>query len=288
LQGLTPKALRSEIGAAARLVKRLGRQAAFRARCRGMFGIGVHLQKDGKLLVERGGDEIGDQVMRTIFGSDLNAIIDHARARPHPTPTIRVKLDEASNARLLTPRVLRAAAENNSDGLYWEFLLQRLDVPGGADDLIQVCHRREWYGCQSYDLARKAAIDVVSCMHIGDDDNRAKMIQSITGEIKRFSPGWRYVVQAGRVRKEYVPLLQNPWPDWPGLRDQKAKEKLEWIHARPEYGVQSMPRDTTSPGVSPSPQSSSPDDSSPAGRWRKRKVKPADGSPSNESEEGST
>ena len=70
---------------------------------------------------------------------------------------------------------------------------------------------------------------------VTDGDVRRALLRGIpldgtVAEIMNLAPGWRWVRDASGARKEYVPLLENPWPDWPGLRDAKLKEKR--CHAR--------------------------------------------------------
>ncbi|MBI1830013.1 MAG: hypothetical protein HYR84_01020 [Planctomycetes bacterium] len=218
LEKLSPRGLRSEIGSAARLINGVFRSPSFLARSRGGFDLGRFLQNWGKLIVERG-DDIGDDTMRTIMGAIILLTIDHAKQRPKPYPPIRIYIDEATNARLVggpgSPE-MRALAETSKNGLNFSVLVQNLDFPGGSDGVLQNCLRREYFGCPFYELARKAATDVVSGLP-GNDQSRTERITNLTNEIMNPQPGWRWVRDQFGSRKEYVPLLENPWPDWPGL-----------------------------------------------------------------------
>lgn len=265
------------MGSAARLVNAVFRSPAFQRRCRGGFDLGGFLQSSGKLIIERG-DDIGDDTMRVLIGAIVLLVIDHAKRRPKPFPPIRVYLDEATNARLVGGPELRGIAETNKNGLYWTFLVQNLDFPGGADGVLQNCLRHEWFGCPFHDLARKAAVDVAAGLPPGVE-SRAERIESLTREIMNLPPGWRWVRDPSGSRKEYVPLLENPWVDWPGLREAKLREKVARIHARPEYGVgDTPPSSTSSPATPPPPPSSPPASSSAAERWRRGSRRPVAGS----------
>lgn len=277
LEKLTPKALRAEVGSAARLINAIFRSPAFIAWSRGGFDLGLFLEQKGKLLVERG-EDIGDDAMRTIMAAIILLVIDHAKRRKQDWPTIRVRIDEATNAGLLTNTELRAAAEHNKKGLYFEFNLQRLDVPGSPDDLLQLCHRHEWYRLSEHGLARKAAVDIIAGLPMSEEESRAQRIDKLTSEMMNLKPGECYVRDRHGSRKEYVPLLQNPWPDWPGLREAKLLEQIRWIQNRDEYRRAAEPPSASSSKPETPPPTSSRDDSSPATRLKRRGKKPADGS----------
>lgn len=281
LEKLSPRALRAEVGSATRLINAVFRSLAFQARCRGGFDLGGFLQNKGKLIVERG-DDIGDDTMRVIMGAIILLIIDHAKSRPKPYPPIRLVIDEATNARLVGSPELRGIAETNKNGLYWTFLVQNLDFPGDPDAVLQNCLRHEWFGCPNHKLARIAATDIVAGLSSSGDESRAERIARLTDEIMNLPPGWRWVRDPEGSRKEYVPMLENPWPDWPGLREKKLLEKLQWIYARPEYGVPDTPPSSSSCDDTPLPPPNSPKASSPAERWKRGRRKPDAGSSSSD------
>lgn len=278
LDGLSPRALRAEVGSAARLLNGVFRSPAFVLRARGGFDLGAFLQKRGMLVVERG-DEIGDDAMRAVMGAIVLLTIDHCKRRPKPFPPVRVVIDEATNARLVGPPELRGVAETNKNGLYWEFLVQNLDFPGGADPVLQNCAAHEWFGCAHYALAREGATDVVGGLP-ADERSRAERIAALADDITNLPAGWRWVRDEAGARREYVPLLEHPYPDWPGLRAAKLGEKLAWIHSRSEYGAGGTPPCSPSSPSSPPPPPSSPPPSSPAERWRRGSARPAGGSSS--------
>ena len=277
LAKMSPRAQRGETGSAVRLTNGVFRNKSFTARCRGDYKLGEFLQAKGKLVIERG-EDIGDDAMRAIMGGINLLVIDHARRRPKPYPPIRIRIDEATNARLVGTPELHGIAETSKYGLYWEFMVQNLDFPGGADHVLQNCLRHEWFGCPFYELARKAAVDIVAGLPASEEESRADRISNLTTEMMNLPPGWRWVRDPEGSRKEYVPMLEHPWPDWADLRQDKLKEKLQWIYARPEYGVPSTQSDSTSSEDTPAPPPSSRKDSSPAERWKRGGKKPADGS----------
>ena len=276
LEKLNPRAQRAEVGSATRLINAVFRSPAFAARSRGGFDLGTFLQQKGKLIIERG-EDIGDDTMRTIMGAIVLLVIEHAKRRPKPYPPIRIYIDEATNARLVGGPELRGLAETNKNGLYWEFLVQNLDFPGGADAVLQNCLRHEWFGCPFHDLARKAATDIVAGLP-PTEASRAERIATLTDDIMNLPPGWRWVRDPSGSRKEYVPLLENPWPDWPGLREAKLQEKLQCIQNRTEYrAAEELKFENSSKPETPRPNKSR-DDSSPASRLKRHAKKPADGS----------
>lgn len=288
LEKLSLRALRAEVGSASRLLNAVFRSLSFQARCRGGFNLGGFLQKKGTLIVERG-EDIGDDPMRVIMGAIILLVIDCAKSRAKPHPPIRIVIDEATNARLVGSPELRGIAETNKNGLFWTFLVQNLDFPD-PDAVLQNCLRHEWFGCPNHKLARIAATDVVAGLSWDTEESRAERIARLTDEIMNLPPGYRWVRDPEGSRKEYVEMLQNPWPDWPGLRERKLLEKLTWIYARPEYqtsaaphtGVPDTPPSMPSSSDTPPPPPSSPKDSSPAARWKRARGKPDGGSRSSD------
>src|SRR5207244_8739903 len=146
---------------------------------------------DGTIPSERGGDA-GDKTWRRPRGGIVLLVSEYARRRPAPHPPIRIYIDEATNARLVGAPELRGLAETNKNGLYWEFLVQNLDFPGGADAVLQNCVRHEWFGCPFHELARKAATDIVAGLAAADA-SRAERIAALTDEIMNLPAGWRWV-----------------------------------------------------------------------------------------------
>jgi hypothetical protein len=286
LSRLSYRALRAEVGSAARLLDGLFRSVAFTARCTGGFDLGAFLQENGILILERG-EDIGDDALRVIVGAIVQLVVDHCKRRPRPHPPVRVILDEATNARLVGRTELRGIAETSKNGLYWTFVVQNLDFPD-PEAVLQNCLRHEWFGCPNYELARKAAVDVLAGLR-SDGRSRAERLEELTADVMSLGPGWRWVRDPEGSRKEYVPMLEPPWPAW--LQDLKLEEKLCRIYARPEYrrsttsgtpptGDGGTPPSSPSSPPSPSPPPSSPPSSpgsSPAERF-KRGRKPPGGS----------
>ncbi len=280
LEKLSPRALRAEVGSALRLISPVFRSPAFSRRCRGGFNLGAFLERKGRLVMERG-DDIGDDTMRTIMGAIDLLVIDYAKRRRTPYPPIRVYIDEATNAGLFGTPELHGLAETNKNGLYWTPIVQNLDFPGGAEAVLQNCLRHEWFGCPNYDLARKAAVDVLAGL-APNEQSRAERLEALTHEIMNLPPGWRWVRDPSGSRREYVPLLQNPWPDWPGLRQAKLQERLQCIYSRTEYRV---PDDQPSENFLEQEtrrRAKSRGDSSPARRLKRPARKPPDSSERND------
>src|SRR5205823_5638965 len=135
----------------------------------------------------------------------------------------------------------------------WHFICQHPNFPNGSEGFFQNCQEKVFYRTGDYTLARKLAAFVVGGQARGEE-SRSSMVDAVASELMNFKPGWRYVVGPRGTRKEYVPMLENPWPDWPGLREAKLQEKLCQIYSRPEYrthaapspGDQSIRNDSTS------------------------------------------
>lgn len=281
LSKMSYRALRAEVGSAARLIDGVFRSVAFTARCTGGFDIGPFLQDRGILIVERG-EDIGDDAFKVIIGAIVQQVVSHCKRRAKPYPPVRVILDEATNARLVGRTELKGIAETSKNGLYWTFVVQNLDFPD-PEAVLQNCLRHEWFRCGSYELARKAAVDILAGMG-SDGRSRAERLEELTTDVMGLDPGWRWVRDPEGSRKEYVEMLEHPWPDWPGLREAKLKEKLCRIYARPEYqrttcddprtGDVGTPSSSPSSPPSPSPPPSSPG-TSPADRFRRGRRPPS-------------
>lgn len=278
LEKLTPRGLRQEVSSTARLLHSVFRSPYARPRFRGGFDLGAFLESGGKLLVERG-RKIGGDPMRLIMGAVILLTRAHAERRPSPLPTIRLRVDEAANAGLLS-HDLRGPSETNKWGLYWEYCLQRDPGGGLLEDLLQLCPRHEWYLCSARDLARKAALDFDAGLPpAGDEETRAQRVERLTTRFMNLKPGERGVKDADGSRFERVARPESPWPPWPGLHEAKVTEKLQCIHSRKEYampatrspGAPSEPPSSPSSPSSPPRHDSSPGGSSPspAERWRR-------------------
>ncbi len=283
LRELKPKALRSEVGSTYRFLNSTLGSPTFSAWSRGGFDLGAFYQNKGKLIVERG-DECGDASMRIIMGALSLQTIKLGVRRPKPYPHIRIRVDEAVNAGLAFHHLIKATAETAKNGVFVEFLVQNLNFPGGKEDeVIQNCLRKEWYRCPLYELARKAAVDILSGLG-GSDETRTQRLEWLTTDIQNVKPGEYWVRDVNGSRKEYQPMLESPWPDWPDLRKAKLEEKLCRIYQRPEYnrtppsGERDTPPSTTSGNDTLSLPPKSPT-SSAAQRWKGTR-KPAGGSSS--------
>jgi hypothetical protein len=276
LEKLNPRGLRAEVGSATRLVSPFS-DPAFLLRCRTSFDLGAFLQVGGTLILERG--DADEDVTRTIIGGINLLVTDYCESRPKPFPPVGIWLDECTNARTAGPFEEKKAGETRKFGLHWRPICQHPNFPGGSEGWFQNCQEKHFYRCGDHTLARKLAAFVVAGMGRGEE-SRASAIDSVTSELMNFKPGWRYVVGPSGTRKEYVPMIQEPWPDWPGLREAKMREKLCQIHARPEYGVPYTPSSSTSSRDEPAPSSKPPKDSSAADRWKRSGRKRTGGSSS--------
>jgi len=127
LEGLNPKALRSEIGSAQRLVEGTFRNQEFLARCGGGEGVVRFLQGRGMLLVERG--DADEDVTRIIIGGISLLVTEHCERRPRPYPPIAMILDECTNARTAGPFEERKAGETRKYGEHWWFVCQHPNFP---------------------------------------------------------------------------------------------------------------------------------------------------------------
>jgi hypothetical protein len=279
---LAPRALRAEVGSTTRLLGGVFGSPAFSARSGVGFNLGAFLQRRGKLILERG--DLGEDASRAIMGAIVLQVIAFAKSRRGALPLIRIYIDEATNARLFGSPELRALAETRKNGLFFHIMVQNLDFPGGADAVLQNCVRHEWYRCSSHDLARKAATDVIAGLLASADTSRAERLNQITQEIMNLPPGVRWVRDQRGSRKERVTMLEDAWPDWPGLRNRKLAEKLAAIRARPEYGVPAAPPSPSSSPATPLRPTSSPSGSSAAARWQRAGARPAAGSKSSDDE----
>src|SRR4051794_2890111 len=75
LVGMKPRALRSEVGSAVRLVDGVFGSPEFLAACRPGVDLGAFVQRRGKLLLERGTAD--EDVTRTIIGGLSLRITEH-------------------------------------------------------------------------------------------------------------------------------------------------------------------------------------------------------------------
>ena len=290
LAELSPKGLRAEVGSTYRLVNGVFGSPIFSAWSRGGFPLGDFYRNRGKLIVERG-DETGDATMRLIMGAISLQTIKVGVQRAKPEPAIRIRVDEMVNAGLDFHHLIKATAETAKNGVFVESLVQNLNFRNKkADEMLQNCLWHEWFRCPLYSLAREAAVDVLSGLRLRPGESRAERLAELTDDIQNLEPGWRWVRGPFGARKEYVPMLEHPWPDWPGLRKAKMEASLCEIYSHPAYRTRA-PQSPGAPSATPastsasdtlSPASSSPDDSSPAERWKRGRRKPPGSSPSSD------
>jgi hypothetical protein len=284
LESLSPRALRSEIGSAARLVNAVFQSPAFLARSQGGFDLGAAIQNGCKLIVERGDEN--EDVCRTIMGGINLLVTDHCESRPKPWPPVRIYLDECTNARTAGLFEERKAGETRKYGLSWYFMCQHPNFPNGPDGFFANCQRKESFRVGHYELARKLAAMFLAGLP-SNGEARASRLDNLVTDLMNLKPGWRWVTDRLGSRKEYVPMLESRWPDWGTLREDKLREKMCKIYARPEYricdrrndGDPETPPSSPSSNDTPPQPNNSPEASSPAERWKARRRKPASGSP---------
>lgn len=277
LSKLNPRALRAEIGSAARLINANFRSPHFLARCDGDFDIDAFVNAKGKLIIEKG-DDVDDDATTTILSARTLSFINYVKSRARPHPPIRIYLDEATNAKTAGRIEEKAAGETRKYGLSWYVMCQYPNFPGGTDGYFQNFPRKEIYRTADRDLARKMA-SIIASENPDYELTRAERVESLTSKIMNLQPGWRFVTGPGGSRfPEYVVPLRSPWPDWPGLREAKLKEKLKCIYNRIEYRKRDEPKSENSSKPETPPPASSLEDSSPAVRWKRRGNERTDGS----------
>jgi hypothetical protein len=275
LEGLKPRALRTEVASASRLSGGVFGSKTFQKRCNGGFDLGAFLQRRGTYILERG--DASEDVYRVMQGAANLRVVEHLETRPVPSPQIEIQLDECFNVRSAGLYEEKKAGETRKYGGNWRFICQWLNPPGGPDGYLQNCQRKEVYR-SGYEVARQMAPMIVAGLP-PSELSRAARIEAITNDIVNMKPGWRWVIDRDGSRREYVPMLQNLWPDWPGLREQMLEEKLCRVYARPEYRATAASSSPSSFDAATLSSTSSPDDSSPASRLNRRHggKPPADG-----------
>lgn len=283
LEKLGPRALRAEVGPAARLVEPVFGEPEFLAACRPGVAVGAHVQRGGWLLLERGTAD--HDVARTVYGGLTLEVTEHCEARPVPDPPVLVLLDECTNARTAGDYEETKAGETRKLNQPWGFVCQHPNFPNGPEGFFQNCQEKHFYRTGDYGLARKLAAIVVGASARGGESHAAA-VERVAGELMTFRPGERYAVGPGGVRRERVRMPASGWDIWPGLRQSMLEEKLCRIYERPEYrtsarpgsgGPATPPSSTSSGGTPPPPPSSPP--SSPAERWEQERRRRAGGSP---------
>lgn len=211
LASMTPRALRAEVGSAARVVNAIFRSPYFLARCDGNFDIDSFVRGKGKLILEKG-ECVDDDAFTTLVGAINLLFIEYAKNRRGRYPPIRIYLDEATNAKTAGKIEEIAAGETRKNGLSWYVMTQYLNFPGGPDGYLQNFKRKEVYRTADYDLARKMAT-IIASEYPMRGILRTHQIQSLTTEIMNLEPGWRFVIgPGGSNRKEYVQPLDRGWP----------------------------------------------------------------------------
>jgi hypothetical protein len=276
LTELKPRSLRTEVGSAARLIEPVFSSPEFLAACRPGLNVGAALQRKIKLLIERGTAD--EDVTRTIIGGLSLVVTEHCEGRLEPWPPVAVILEECTNARTAGPFEERKAGETRKYGQHWWFIAQHPNFPNGPEGFFQNCQEKHFYRTGDFTLARKlASFGVGATGRSGE--SRAEALDRVTTELMTFQPGERYVVGPGGVRRDRVEMLVSGWPDWPGLREAKKREIIEWSYRHPERrsvaipsgGGASATASASSSAATPPPSSRSPADSSAVLEWLRRR-----------------
>jgi hypothetical protein len=216
-----------------------------------------------------------------MMGAIILKTIDYAKRRPTPFPPLLIVLEEANNAGLLGKYESHALAETRKYGLFFRIVVQSPTFPPDiAENVFQNTGRKEYYRCGSYDVARKAALDIAAGMYFPSDSeiSRAEHVARLTTDLLNMPPGTRYVRDQFCSRREYVPLLKAPWT-FASLQAKKLREKLARIYTKPQYAGRTAIRPSSNwlPTIPPRPNNL-PAPSSPAQRWKQRGRRPADDS----------
>jgi hypothetical protein len=238
---------------AERLISSVCGSPAFQVRCGTSFKLEPFLQKDGILLVEGGSlRNVSFDAMRTMLGAVILRVVQFVRSRSRPLPRVRLVIDEASTACLISAFECRALAELQKSGLDCDLLLQSLNLDSAflTDGVLQNTQRHEWFFCGNAAVAQAGAAD------LGDPSYKQQLMQ--------LSRGVRFVKEHGRVHREYVePLEAEPW-HFPGLSKIKAERALRQIQKRTEYQTPSLELLQAPPGEPSTKQSSADSPSTPA------------------------
>lgn len=218
----------SAYGSAQRLFGTVCNSPAFKVRCggRGHFDLERFMDRNGILLVEgESKGNVSPDAMRAMFGALLNRIIRYVRTRPRPFPRVKVYLDEATNARLVTSFEKEAMAECQKYGLDLIVMVQMLDFPSTeiTRGVLSNCLRHEWFFNANPDVIKKAAEDLGGTR---DDD--------YMGQLRKLQVGERFIKERDRVWRDRAVLLPDPF-GLPGLTEKKIEQAIVRMHESPDY-----------------------------------------------------
>src|ERR1051326_2590887 len=199
LEKLGPRALRAEVGSAARLINPVFRAPEFLKRCRSGFDLGAFIQRRGTLIIERG--DANEDVNRIITGAIVMLVTEHCETRPAPYPPVRIYLDECTNARTAGNYEERKAGETRKYGLSWYLMCQWPNFPNGPEGFYTNCNRKEIYRTGDYNLARKFAAMAASGFPMSDVTH-AEKVAYLASAIAKFQPGQRLVTDPNGSRIE--------------------------------------------------------------------------------------
>jgi hypothetical protein len=282
----SPTQRHKDAAAAARLAEAICEDPAFIARC-GNFDLENALQNKQTILVE--GFGANRSTIRTVFLTIIQRVIQFSET--HDVPVILV-IEEAGSFELITQEFLVALASIQKQGFEPICIFQNLGYDYD-EQLLQNCQRIESYACGAETAKRIAPVMSTPQLddskehyrertsrqrHNGyeDIDGRPMSIhqdyeeervhyksyqmqeQDMQKDLMTLPVGTRWVNENGKVRKEQVPMMREPYP-WHGLVQKKVHTAITTIrHMRPEYQTPTLIGVDGIGGSSPSLQSTSP------------------------------
>ena len=214
---LSPSAQRYELGGAERMFRTVLRSPAFALRCDGTFSAPDFLNHDdgGHILME-GGDG-SKEARRVMLGAIVHHIIEQARRGafqraggliPRRVPSILWK------DRYRRPQGI--AALQSGHNVHLPIALERAEM---REDTTQNVDRWEIHRCNSPETVRFFANMIAPLL--ADQPDTAE----IQRQIQTLQP-WERFVRERTAWKEYVPLLEEPYP-WQGLTEKRTWEAVK-------------------------------------------------------------
>lgn len=222
----------SEYQSAKRIINGVCGSPAYKVRVGGPgnFQLGRFLDNKGVLLIEgESKGNVSPEAQRAMFGATLLNIIRYVRTRKSSYPRVRVYLDEANNARLITDAEKAALAECQKYGLDLIIMVQNLDFPSTeiTKGVLSNCLRHEWFYNGNVDVLKKIHEDV------GGDREF-----DVMGQVRQFKVGERVTKlktnDSERIWFDRAPLLEDPF-GLPGLTNKKIDAAIAAMHQTSDY-----------------------------------------------------
>jgi hypothetical protein len=163
LASLSPTARRAESGPAERILRAVCESPAFRARSGDVtVQLATFLDERGILILDGSSQgNLSRDAASIMMGTVILGVIDHCRKGSKSR--VVLVLDEAVNADLIGPHESRALAEAAKWGLEVHVLVQdpfNFPTEDIRRNVLQNCHRHEWFRQGSPEAARLAAEDI--------------------------------------------------------------------------------------------------------------------------------